>query len=72
MDYAEKKSYDYSEILKDGEELRLLVARARDHGSADHYLELLCCLRKSKVIVPCDVEMNDADIQLFSNAKAVK
>jgi len=70
MDHAEKKGYDDSEMLKDGEELRLLVARARNHGSDDHYLEVLCCLRESKVIVPCDIGMSDADIQLFSNAKA--
>ena len=70
MHHAEKKEYDDSEMLKDGEELRLLAARARNHGSGDHYLEALCCLRESKVIVPCDIEMSDADIQLFSNAKA--
>lgn len=58
------------EALENGNVLRFLVDRFNKDQTDENFISVFRCLRDSFIWIPCNLEMSDADMEMFTNVSA--
>ena len=58
------------DTLENGNVLRFLVDRFNKDQTDENFISVFRCLRDSFIWIPCNLEMSDADMEMFTNVLA--